>query len=582
VPAPLLLVLPLALLAAGPAAPAPAPDPAAATFAEAAAALRRDRGDPRGLAAIGRLHAVEPALVDQAALAQAYRAAAEDPKAHPEVAALARWRLAEVEEVRGNLHRAAAERARLGLVRGWWIAGPFDNEGRRGLAATYPPEAGIDLAARFPGKAREVGWRPLPPEAEARGVAQLGAVIRPQREVTVYALSVLDSPREQRVRLWTGASGALRAWVNGVEVLEDRAYHPARLDQAVVEVTLRRGPNRLLVKVCQDQGDMALAVRLTDLAGKGLALPAEALPPLPPAGTGAPPRPGKVETAVQVLARRAAAAKGEAEGRARMELAMALLEKQPEDVSEHAPAREAHRAADLLPRSAAAQLLAARLEDQDQGRRLDRLQAALRAEPANREARAEMAAHEARHERPQEAVRILESLVHDAPGWVGARVALAQARGRRGWRPRRSSPSWTSPRPTPRAPWPPRPGPGPPAASTAGSWRPRSCAGCWRCASTTWRPAGSWRSSRWSGATWKRRWRSWRRRRSSPPPTCGCGCAGPTCSPRTATRTPPSRSTRPPSASRPTSPTPGSGGGAPGSARGAAGRRSRTCRRPST
>ena len=84
----------------------------------------------------------------------------------------------------------------------------------------------------------------------------------------VYALAVPELAREQRARLWIGASGAVRVWVNGVKVLEDAAYHPARLDQAAVEVTLRKGPNRILVKLAQDQGEMAIAVRLTDPAAR--------------------------------------------------------------------------------------------------------------------------------------------------------------------------------------------------------------------------------------------------------------------------------------------------------------------------
>jgi tetratricopeptide (TPR) repeat protein/transglutaminase-like putative cysteine protease len=417
------LLLSLALLAAG----TPPADPAEAAFQRAARDLRASHADPRAIAPLTRIRDLEPGLADLSRAVDVYRALADDPKAHPEVRALSRWFLSGAEESRGNLNRAEAERQRLGFLRGFWIAGPFDNEGRRGLEREFPPEAGIDLAARFPGKAREVGWRALPPELEFRGILALGTAVRPQREVVVYALAVPEIARERRARLWIGASGAVRVWVNGTQVLADAAVHPARLDQAAVDVTLRKGPNRILVKLAQDQGEMALAIRLTDVAGEPLAARPAPMPPLPPLPRGPPPRAVRVESLVDALARRAGKAKGEAEGRARLDLAIALSEKLPEDAGEHAPARESRRAAELLPGDPDAQLVAARLEDQDMNRRHERIEAALRADPASPVARLALAEDEVRRGRPQEAVRRMQPIAADWPSWGAAASALAQA-----------------------------------------------------------------------------------------------------------------------------------------------------------
>jgi tetratricopeptide (TPR) repeat protein/transglutaminase-like putative cysteine protease len=420
-------VLALALLAAGSPSAVPAGgDPATAAFEAAAADLRRSHAEPRAIAPLVRIRELEPGLADLSRPASSYRAVADDPRAHPEVRALARWFLASVEEARGNPNRAEAERERLGFLRGFWIAGPFDNQGRRGLEREFPPEGALDLEARFPGKAREVGWRALPPELEFRGIVAVGTAVRPQREVVVYALAVPEVARQQRARLWIGASGAYRLWVNGTPVLAEAAYHPARLDQAAVEVTLRKGPNRILVKLAQDQGEMALAVRLTDLAGEPMAARPAPMPPAPPLAAGPAPRPTRVESLVTTLARRATSARGAAEGRARMDLAAALGEKLSEDAGEHAPARESRRAAELLPGDVEAQLLAARLEDHDPNRRRERLEAALRADPANPVARLALAEEEVRHGRAQEAVLQLQPLAADWPRWAAARGALAQ------------------------------------------------------------------------------------------------------------------------------------------------------------
>lgn len=422
------LLLPLALLVAGtPSAVLPAGDPSLAAFERSAAELRLRHDDPGAIAPLVRIHELEPTLSDLGRAADAYRAVAEDPQAHAEVRSLARWYLAGVEESLGHRERARVERERLGFLRGWWIVGPFDNEGRSGFARAFPPEAGIDLSARYPGKAREVGYRFLQPELTWSGIANVGTAVRPQGEAVIYALAVPVVVREQRARLWIGASGAVRVWVNGVKVLEDAAYHPARLDQAAVEVTLRKGPNRILVKLAQDKGEMALAVRVTDPRGAPIAMAPAVMPPLPPPGAGAAPRPVPVPSLVAALSARAARATGAAEGRARMDLASALGEKLSEDVGEHAAAREARRAAELLPDDAAAQLLAARLEDQDPNRRREFLEAALRAEPGNPMALLALAEEELRRGRPHEAVRRLGPLAADWPRWAVPRAALAQA-----------------------------------------------------------------------------------------------------------------------------------------------------------
>jgi tetratricopeptide (TPR) repeat protein/transglutaminase-like putative cysteine protease len=376
---------------------------------------------------LSRIHDLEPALKDLSKVARAYQEIADDPRAHPEVRSLARWRLAGLDQARGNLRRAEAEFAKLGFVRGFFIAGPFDNEGRRGLDTSFPPEGTVDLDARYPGKAREVGWRALPPEAQPRGILALGATLRPEREVAVYALAVLDSPREQRARLWLGASGAIRAWMNGKSVVSETAYHAARLDQVGVEVTLRRGPNRLLVKLCHDQGEPLLIVRLTDRSGRALDLKASALRPLPALAPGPDPHPQRIPPLLEALERRASGLHGEREGRARMDLAIALAEKRADDSGDHRAAREARRAAELLPKSSQAQLLAARLEDEDPNRGRERVEAALAAEPGSAEASLALAEYEMRRGRPHTAVRLLEPVVAANSGYAAARATLAQA-----------------------------------------------------------------------------------------------------------------------------------------------------------
>jgi tetratricopeptide (TPR) repeat protein len=418
-----------ALLLAAPPAAAPR-DPTAEALSRLESDLARHGRDPRGVAALAGVEALADDAPDLARLAAILARTADDRGAHPEVRALARFRLAAVERARGNLQRSAAQLRRLGFVGSFLVAGPFDDEGKRGFDAVLPPERGVDLGAEMPGKVRPVSWRPLPAEAFSEGFVHLGATVSPSREVVVYALATLDAPREERVQLWLGASGAAKVLVNGAVAIADPGYHPARIDQRGATVTLRRGANRILVKLCHAGGRMGFYLRVVDERGEARVLPAgEPAAAPPPAGPAAQPIPG----AVAALEQRAAAARGRAaeEAEARLALALALDERRSTDVREGRAAAEARRAAGLAPRSVPIRLAAARLEE-DRGRRRLELEAALAAAPDDPAALAAVAEDELDQDRPHAAARLLERAARAAPGWPGPRIALAEALARIG------------------------------------------------------------------------------------------------------------------------------------------------------
>ncbi|MFL5270578.1 MAG: DUF3857 domain-containing protein [Anaeromyxobacteraceae bacterium] len=399
-------------------------DPVAERLATLTAELERDVASPRALVPLTRLAALEEHLPDLARAALAYAGVADDRAAHPEVRAYARHRLALLERSRGNLRRADAELEKLAFVDGWFIAGPFDDEGKRGFDAVYPPEQEQDLAARFAGKVREVGWRRLPPEATVMGFAHLGAAVRPAREVVVYALAALDAQRDVRVHLHLGASGAVKVWVNGALVAADRAYHPARLDQTAVAFTLRKGSNRILLKLCHAEGRLGFYARLADARGEPMGLAASRAPPLPPATRSSPDRAEVVPGVLAALERRAREARPAGAAAARLDLAAALAERRSYDDRERRAAAEARRAVELAPGSLEARRLAARLED-DANRRRAHLDAAVAAHPRDAGALTELASDELQRGRFARAARLLARAREAAPRFVPA--ALEEA-----------------------------------------------------------------------------------------------------------------------------------------------------------
>lgn len=254
----------------------------------------------------------------------------------------------------------------LGYVREWQVVGPFDNEGKRGLAQVFGPEeqrAGAFVAGNmYTGKEREVSWRRYPDVAH-HGYVNFDSLFRPYANVCGYATTTVNSESAQPLALWVGAGGAAKVWWNGEEVYADPAYRFPDADRAVVAVGAHRGANRLLVKTCVTDTTWGFFLRVTDGAGaapRGVTVDAEAMPDA--AGVGNGPRVGRpLEAHLAPL--EAAAAGDSPSARALFDLARFLGATGADDPAEGRVRQLAARAADIEPRVEYLEL-AARSADQ--------------------------------------------------------------------------------------------------------------------------------------------------------------------------------------------------------------------------
>jgi tetratricopeptide (TPR) repeat protein len=158
----------------------------------------------------------------------------------------------------------------LNFVRDWQIVGPFDNEGKEGFDDVYPPENGISLAATYDGKARDVRWRRLP-VALPTGFLDFTTVLAPAEKSVAYAAVAVNSPARRDAFIALAAAGAVKVWLNGVEVFARDAYHEGYFDQYVAPASLLPGYNLLLVKVCGDDERWGFGARFLGNDGEPLA-----------------------------------------------------------------------------------------------------------------------------------------------------------------------------------------------------------------------------------------------------------------------------------------------------------------------
>jgi putative membrane-bound dehydrogenase-like protein len=131
----------------------------------------------------------------------------------------------------------------------WLIAGPFENgPDRAGLDKEYPPEKGIDLKATYDGKAGKVSWRTI--QAGAGNYFDLLAFHGAASPQSVsYLYRRVESPADQEATVLLGTDDGCKLWVNDQLVFTSRATRAAAPEQDSVKVKLKKGSNKVLLKI---------------------------------------------------------------------------------------------------------------------------------------------------------------------------------------------------------------------------------------------------------------------------------------------------------------------------------------------
>ena len=161
-----------------------------------------------------------------------------------------------------------------GWVTNWKVIGPFDNTGRAGFERVFPPETELRPDAEYDGKTGKVRWRELR-TADAYGMLDLNKPLGAAKEVTGYAWAEFEAAQESSAELRLGCKNGWKIWFNGQFVFGRDEYHRgAEIDQYRLPVTLKPGPNTILVKLCQNEEvedwtvEWEFQLRVTDPAGK--------------------------------------------------------------------------------------------------------------------------------------------------------------------------------------------------------------------------------------------------------------------------------------------------------------------------
>ncbi len=416
---------------------------AATTSAPAPSLEQRLLGElhsPAALADLYRVYERRDRTGDLSALARLLDTVAASPKARAELKALALELRTQVAVAQGQLPQSRALADRIAPLRSWAIIGPFENDGRAGLAKVYPPERdGFDPAAVYPGKEHEVRWR-APPELGALGFIDLSSAVHPLQNVTVYAASTVRSDAARVVFLHLGASGGSKLWVNGELVAEDASEHPSRFDQRTVAARLQPGDNSLLVKVAHSGGRLGFSIRLCDESDAPLVALAQSarVPkskgevPSPIALTSAEGTPHAAARALPkpadaVAELRTIAEADLANARAQEDLAVVLAYRRPDDDTDRLALKAMEKAAAAAPGDVEIELRLSRVQDKDANKRRAAIERALQDHPDDADALAALATFRLEHGDSWQALQLAERARENAKGALSPALVYARA-----------------------------------------------------------------------------------------------------------------------------------------------------------
>src|SRR5512146_2661578 len=238
----------------------------------AVCAAQRPRATPPEAAVLlARLYKLRDYVDDRAALAGVMARLSADPQQNQLVRDDAQYYLARIAVHENHFDKASRILDSLGFIRQWTVMGPF--AAPDGLAAQLGPERGFTPGATLTDSAGTIRhWRKHPgggpqPWMDAAELLSRGAL------GVAYASTSVYSEDAQTVALRFSAESAVAVFVNGRRVFISSEQDALAFDQHAVAVSFQPGWNSVVVKLARAaQGSWRFGLRISGLAGRGIAL----------------------------------------------------------------------------------------------------------------------------------------------------------------------------------------------------------------------------------------------------------------------------------------------------------------------
>lgn len=176
--------------------------------------------------------------------------------------------ISELRRIDRDPHRAVLQR---GFVLDWWLIGPIRDDDGKGMETKIFPEERIRFEVVETIGPRKYRWQRLDVLC-LEGRVDLVPLFRRAERVIAYAYTEFDVPEDRELLFKMGSDDGIACWLNGERIHYLPASRSYQLDQDTVPVTLKKGNNKVLVKIGQGSGDWTFSFRTTDRDGRPVVL----------------------------------------------------------------------------------------------------------------------------------------------------------------------------------------------------------------------------------------------------------------------------------------------------------------------
>ena len=146
------------------------------------------------------------------------------------------------------------------LLGPWYVIGPFKASGKTAFSEVFEPEREIDLSKTYAGG---LGWHQKSDWADGR-VIDLGK----ETVCATYLFRTFTVQSDTILPVSLGSDDGIKVWINGTEILANDADRGADADQELIDLVLKKGENKFLMKVNNNQGGFGFYFRLDDAGVK--------------------------------------------------------------------------------------------------------------------------------------------------------------------------------------------------------------------------------------------------------------------------------------------------------------------------
>jgi hypothetical protein len=158
-----------------------------------------------------------------------------------------------------------------GVISRWHVVGPFEmGEDGKAWEAALVDEPNVDLVGRYMAGKGRAQWKPVRTD-DPQGKIDLRKAIADRDHCVGYAYAVVEVDAPTDALLLLGVDDSEKIWVNGAKVFELFTARALQVDQDRVPITLKPGPNTILLKIRQDTQGWEFCARLVTPDGRPVA-----------------------------------------------------------------------------------------------------------------------------------------------------------------------------------------------------------------------------------------------------------------------------------------------------------------------